>query len=122
VRALARRCLEEHGYRVLVAGRPSEAEDLAARHVGSIHLLLTDVVMPGDSGAELARRLVTRRPAMRVLYMSGYTDDAITHRGVLAPGIELLQKPFDPEMLLRRVREVLDRRSSGPVRLSLVGP
>ncbi|HUL03462.1 MAG TPA: ATP-binding protein [Gemmatimonadales bacterium] len=122
VRALARRCLEEHGYRVLEASRPSEAEDLAIRHAGPIHLLLTDVVMPGDSGHELARRLAPRRPAMRVLYMSGYTEDAITHRGVLAPGIELLEKPFDPEILLRRVREVLDRRSSGPVRLSLVAP
>jgi DNA-binding response OmpR family regulator len=122
VRALTRRCLAEHGYNVLVASRPSEAEELATKHAGPIHLLLTDVVMPESSGHDLARRLAPRRPAMRVLYMSGYTDDAITERGVLAPGIELLEKPFDPESLIRRVREVLDRRSSGPRRLSLVAP
>jgi DNA-binding response OmpR family regulator len=122
VRALARRCLEETGYRVLVASRPSEAEEIAGKFAGTIHLLLTDVVMPGDSGAELARRLTTSRPALRVLYMSGYTDDAITHRGVLAPGIELLEKPFDPPILIRRVRDVLDRRSSGPVRLTSITP
>jgi len=122
VRALARRCLAEHGYQVLVASQPAEAEELATRHAGPIHLLLTDIVMPGSSGHELARRLAPRRPAMRVLYMSGYTDDAISHHGVLAPGIELLEKPFDPEALVRRVREVLDRRRSGPRRLSLAAP
>ena len=122
VRALARRCLEENGYRVLVASGPREAEEMAGKFAGTIHLLLTDVVMPGDSGHDLARRLAPRRPALRVLYMSGYTDDAITHRGVLAPGIELLEKPFDPAALIRRVRDVLDRRSSGPFRLSRAAP
>jgi len=107
---------------VLVASGPREAEEMAGKFAGTIHLLLTDVVMPGDSGHDLARRLAPRRPALRVLYMSGYTDDAITHRGVLAPGIELLEKPFDPAALIRRVRDVLDRRSSGPFRLSRAAP
>ena len=112
VRLLACRCLEQHGYRVLVASRPVDAELLAQRHVGPIHLLLTDVVMPGESGRVLAERLMTRHTEMRVLYMSGYTNDAVVHYGVLAPGVELLEKPFDPTVLARRVREVLDRPGS----------
>ena len=107
VRALARRCLEESGYRVLVASRSSEAEEVAGKFAGTIHLLLTDVVMPGDSGAELARRLATSRPAMRVLYMSGYTDDAVVRHGVLAEEAAYLQKPFTPTGLLLKVRQVL---------------
>jgi CheY-like chemotaxis protein len=108
VRVLARRCLEGMGYRVLAASRADEAQQMAERHVGPIHLLLTDVVMPGGSGPELAAQLAARHPEMRVLYMSGYTDDAIVHRGVIAPGIELLEKPFNPAALARKVRDVLD--------------
>ena len=108
VRVLARRCLEGMGYRVLAASRADEAQQMAERHAGPIHLLLTDVVMPGGSGPELASRLAARHPEMRVLYMSGYTDDAIVHRGVIAPGIELLEKPFTPATLARKVRDVLD--------------
>jgi len=109
VRTLAQRCLEEMGYRVLAASRADEAQRMAEHHAGPIHLLLTDVVMPGGSGPELAERLAARHPEMRVLYMSGYTDDAIVHRGVIAPGIELLEKPFTPATLTRRVRDVLDQ-------------
>jgi signal transduction histidine kinase/ActR/RegA family two-component response regulator len=109
VRVLARRCLEGMGYRVLAASRADEALRMAERHGGPIHLLLADVVMPGGSGPELAARLAATRPEMRVLYMSGYTDDAIVHRGVIAPGIELLEKPFTPAILARKVRDVLDQ-------------
>jgi CheY-like chemotaxis protein len=109
VRILARRCLEGMGYRVLAASRADEAQRVAEHHAGPIHLLLADVVMPGGSGPELAERLAPGHPEMRVLYMSGYTDDAIVHRGVIAPGIELLEKPFTPATLARKVREVLDQ-------------
>ena len=71
-------------------------------------MLLTDVVMPGTSGPELTTRLVERRPALRVIYMSGYTDEAIVHHGVLDPGIAFLHKPFTSDALGRRIREVLD--------------
>jgi DNA-binding response OmpR family regulator len=97
------------GYRVLAASRADEAERMAERHAGPIHLLLADVVMPGGSGPELAERLAAGRPEMRVLYMSGYTDDAIVHHGVMAPGIELLEKPFTPATLAKKVRDVLDQ-------------
>jgi CheY-like chemotaxis protein len=109
VRVLACRCLEGMGYRVLSASRADEAERMAVRHAGPIHLLLADVVMPGGSGPELAERLAAEHPEMRILYMSGYTDDAIVHRGVIAPGIELLEKPFTPATLAKKVRDVLDQ-------------
>ncbi len=108
VRALAERTLRVRGYHVLAARAGDEAIGLAAEHSGPIHLLLTDVVMPLMSGKDLEERLAPMRPEMRVLYMSGYTDDAIVHHGVLDPGTEFLPKPFTPTVLLRRVREVLD--------------
>jgi CheY-like chemotaxis protein len=108
VRALASRVLAAEGYSVLEAGDGAAAEVVAARHDGPIHLLLTDVVMPGLSGSQLAQRIAALRPAIRVLYMSGYTDDAIVHMDVLAKGIAFLEKPFAPEALARKVREVLD--------------
>ncbi len=78
------------------------------RHEGPIHLLLTDVVMPGMRVRELEQRLASLRLDVKVLYVSGYTNNAIVHRGVLEPGIAFLQKPFTPEILARKVREVLD--------------
>ena len=109
IRRLAARALEEHGHRVLQAGDGEEALRVAQTEHGPIHLLLTDVVMPRMGGRALADRLLTRRPRTRVLYMSGFTDDAIVHRNVLDAGVDFLQKPFTPRDLLARVRKVLDR-------------
>ncbi|MDE3118803.1 MAG: PAS domain S-box protein, partial [Nitrospirota bacterium] len=108
VRALAREALEEAGFRVLDARHGSEALTVSRQHQGAIHLLLTDVVMPEMSGRVLADRLAPQRPALKVLYMSGYTDNAIVHQGVLDPGTHFLHKPFSPEALVRKVRAVLD--------------
>jgi two-component system, cell cycle sensor histidine kinase and response regulator CckA len=96
---------------VLEAGTGRAALELAAGHSGPIDLLLTDVIMPGMSGRELAAALRTSRPGASALYMSGYTDDAIIHHGVLEPGLAFLQKPFPLEALARKVREVLDQAS-----------
>ncbi|MGQ9631470.1 MAG: PAS domain-containing protein [bacterium] len=109
VRELARRSLLHYGYTVLEARRPEEALQICEQHEGSIHLLVTDVVMPGMSGRELAERLASLRPETKVLYMSGYADNVIVHYGVLDLGAPFLQKPFAPEALARKVREVLDR-------------
>ncbi|MGH7538528.1 MAG: response regulator [Gemmatimonadales bacterium] len=82
--------------------------DLASEHDGPIHLLVTDVIMPEMSGRQLADRMKDRHPGLKVLFVSGYTDDAIVRHGILEPGISFLQKPFTPEALARKVREVLD--------------
>jgi len=108
LRPLARGLLQKLGYTVLDAGSAEEALALARAHAAPIHLLVADVVMPGESGRQLARRLAELRPDMRVLYTSGYTDDAIVHHGMLEPGLNYLQKPFTPAALARKVREVLD--------------
>jgi len=107
VRGVAREMLERSGYRVLEAANGDAALRLAARHSGPIDLLLTDVVMPGLSGRQLATQLSELRPRLRVLYMSGYTDDAVVNHGMLEPGIHYLQKPFTREGLARKVHEVL---------------
>ncbi|MEO8679973.1 MAG: ATP-binding protein [Vicinamibacterales bacterium] len=108
LRELTRRLLERQGYKVLVAANADAAIEQSERNP-DIDLLLTDVVMPGDSGPELVKRLMAQRPALKVLYMSGYTDDAIVHHGILAPGIAFLHKPFTSETLGRKIRDVLDR-------------
>ncbi len=108
--------LESRGYTVLVSANGPEALRVAARHAGPIHLLVTDVVMPGMSGRELGLLLAPRRPEMRVLYLSGYADESIVHHGVLEPGLAFLQKPFTPEGLARKVRDVLDSPQTGTER------
>jgi two-component system cell cycle sensor histidine kinase/response regulator CckA len=115
VRGLARQILEEAGYRVLVAPQGEEAIRLCIEHAKEIHLLLTDVVMPGAGGKEVADRLASLRPGIKVLFMSGYTDEAIVHHGVLDPNVKFIQKPFSPAALARKVREVLDSNGKGPV-------
>jgi signal transduction histidine kinase len=107
LRELAKRLLLRLGYTVLVAANADEALHLFDQHV-SIDVLLTDVVMPGASGPELTRRLVERRPSLKVIYMSGYTEEAIVQHGVLQPGIAFLHKPFTSDTLGRKIREVLD--------------
>jgi len=108
VRAIARQVLERHGYTVLEAPSAESALDIATRYSGTIHLLLTDVIMPGMNGRELATRLAHLRPDARVIFMSGYTDDAVVRHGVLVPGATYVQKPFTPDAIARKVREVLD--------------
>jgi CheY-like chemotaxis protein len=108
VRLFTRTILERSGYRVIDATNPLAALDTARRYEGPIDLLLTDVVMPGASGTDLYRRLRATRPALKVLYMSGYTDDSVVRRGVLDKGAPFLQKPFTGARLVRKVRSVLD--------------
>jgi two-component system, cell cycle sensor histidine kinase and response regulator CckA len=107
MRKLARTFLEEHGFQVLVAASGEEALQVKARFPGTIHLLLTDVVMPGINGRVLAEQLLPKQPGMKVLYMSGYTDGFIAGHGVLEQGTHLLHKPFTEEVLIAKVCEVL---------------
>jgi CheY-like chemotaxis protein len=107
VRRVTRRILEARGYRVLVAASGPEALRLAEHEAGRIDLLVTDVVMPGMSGREVGLLLGPSHPTMKVLYLSGYTDESIVHHGVLEPGVAFMQKPFSAEALARKVREVL---------------
>jgi PAS domain S-box-containing protein len=113
LRAIAREILEEHGYHVIEAGSAGEAMKAASWQSGPIHLLLTDVVMPGMNGRVLAEALVDARRELKVLYMSGYTDDVIAHSGVLESGTLLLEKPFTALALLVRVRAALGERGVG---------
>ena len=108
VRAVVREILEMNDYDVLEARHGAEAIEISERHQGLIHLMVTDVVMPQMSGSELAQRLQPVRPDMKVLYMSGYTDDAAVRHGVLGAGMAFLSKPFTPDALALKVREVLD--------------
>jgi CheY-like chemotaxis protein len=104
---VTQRCLEAVGYTTLCAQTPAEAIRICENHLGPIHLMLTDVVMPGMSGSQLASHLSAKRPEMKVLYVSGYTDDAIVRHGVLEPGLAFLQKPFSPKTLASKVGELL---------------
>ena len=108
MRSLARQVLMRQGYHVLSARDGSEALLLSDGHAGHIRLLLTDVVMPGMSGVELAEVLRQRRPAMRLLFMSGYSDSAMDEHGIFAGGKALLQKPFKPDELVAKVRQILE--------------
>jgi PAS domain S-box-containing protein len=113
LRELLQEILQEAGYSVLVAGDGEEGLSVARRHAGPLHLLLTDVVMPRMSGREIAARLRLERPGIGVLYMSGYTDNAIVHHGVLEASAAFLQKPVSSDVLLRKVREALGGASHG---------
>jgi CheY-like chemotaxis protein len=108
VRQLVAEILESNGYAVLQAADGPSALELLRRHSDPVELLVTDVVMPGMSGPEVAKAVTSMRPGTHVLYISGYTDQAIGHHGVLEPGIAFLQKPFSADELARKVRAVLD--------------
>jgi len=110
VRSLTKEVLEKYGYTVLEASNGEEALKIAERHEGPLDLLLSDVVMPRMGGPELAQELLARRPAVKVLYMSGYTDHPMVRRGVVNAGVAFLQKPFTPTALVSRIREILESR------------
>jgi two-component system, cell cycle sensor histidine kinase and response regulator CckA len=110
VRSLTKEVLEKYGYTVLEASNGEEALKIAERHEGPLDLLLSDVVMPRMGGPELAQELLARRPAVKVLYMSGYTDHPMVRRGVVNAGVAFLQKPFTPTVLVSRIREILESR------------
>jgi len=105
---VATRILTQHGYRVLAARSGAEAFELIDGYQGVIHLLLTDVVMPGATGKDVAERVLKLRPEIRVLYMSGYPESVIASQGVIDQGIRLLSKPFKALDLLEHVRALLD--------------
>ncbi|MHB8066914.1 MAG: hybrid sensor histidine kinase/response regulator [Desulfobaccales bacterium] len=121
VRELTCAALQQNGYQVITAASPKEALTICEGMEGPIHLLLTDVVMPGMSGRQLAEILTPRYREMKVLYISGYAENAISHHGVLDPGIAFLAKPFTPNVLASRVRKVLDMPSGGPAAISAAG-
>jgi len=114
LRYLARQYLEKQGYKVIEAADGAVAMQIAVAHESVIHLLLTDVIMPGMNGRELAQRITEIRPNVKVLYMSGYTENVIGHNGTLDAGIRLLQKPFNLRDLKSKVREVLDATPTPP--------
>jgi two-component system cell cycle sensor histidine kinase/response regulator CckA len=107
VRQLVRETLEAKGYKVLEANHGAAALQIASDYHGPIDMLITDVVMPGMSGRELSEQLSASDPDIKILYLSGYTEDAVVHQGVLEPGTSFLQKPFTLQALARKVREVL---------------
>ena len=108
LRELLVHVLSDKGYNVISAANGPEALQKASEHSGKIDLLVTDVIMPEMRGQDLAEELVKRSPGLLVMYMSGYTDNALVHSGALPGGTNFLQKPFTPDLVLRRVRQVLD--------------
>lgn len=110
LRELTRLLLEGVGYRVIDSGVPEEALRIAKDYVGPLPLLITDVIMPGMSGITLAEEFAKIRPETKVLYTSGYADDAITRHGGLASDASFLEKPFSRDALIRKVRQILDSR------------
>jgi two-component system cell cycle sensor histidine kinase/response regulator CckA len=112
LRDLVQSILASCGYSVVAPKDPKEAHIICEQRASSIHLLLSDVVMPGISGRELAQTILSRNPAVKILFMSGYTENAIVHHGVLDFGTHFLQKPFTPSVLAHKVREVLDHRQA----------
>jgi CheY-like chemotaxis protein len=107
VRALARHVLKECGYAVLEAEDGEKALRIAQRQRGRIHLLITDVIMPRMGGREVAQRVRALHPETQTLFLSGYTDDAVARNGILETDVAFLHKPFTPDVLARRVRDVL---------------
>jgi two-component system, cell cycle sensor histidine kinase and response regulator CckA len=122
LRRVARRALQSAGYTVLTAENGEEALRAIAQHVGDVHLLVTDVIMPKMGGQLLAQEVSKTRPVLKVLYMSGYTGDAVVHHGVLEAGVNFLAKPFIAAELLRKVREVLDGGGGHAVTTQLQAP
>jgi CheY-like chemotaxis protein len=108
LRELLREVLEASGYSVLVARDGAEVVKIAEAHTGPIHIMVTDVVMPGMSGPKIVDLMAKTRPGMKVLFLSGYSDESVTRHGLVGPGRAFLSKPFGPEVLLRKVRESLD--------------
>jgi len=111
IRSLIRDILESTGYRVLVADDPESGMKLIGEQE-EIHLLLTDLILPGMSGRELVDKVAELKPEIRVLFMSGYSDEAVARHGILEPGLAFLQKPFSRDALVRKVRDVLDSAGS----------
>jgi CheY-like chemotaxis protein len=109
VRSVARRALARFGYQVLSASRGLEALEVAASYKGTIDLLLTDIMMPGMNGVEVAAAVSRLRPGLLVFFMSGYADQDLVRQGLLEPGTHFLQKPFTPQELAERIRRILDR-------------
>src|SRR5260370_31214015 len=116
VRRFALRSLQSHGYRILQASDARQAVNVAEQHQGRIDLLATDLVMPRMSGRELAQTLQPKFPRMKVLYLSGYTDDAMVRHGILHFDVNFLQKPRTPSSSANKVRQVLDRQTNVRIR------
>ena len=109
IRRMIQLTMESEGYTILAATDGQEAIEISSSYEGDIHLLLTDVIMPKMNGQELANTMLQSRPEMEVIFMSGYTDDAISHHGVLEPGVHFIQKPITPSILAKKLREVLKK-------------